>query len=130
MYRLWLWPLVIVCNRPVQLGHGGFQSSQVAIVVPLTMVGAAVRLDLRLCGRYQSQTDTVLKNVSGQGNFGLSRGSQIALGVFALLFALVMFAMGINCAGQIFTSIGCRERFVYWWREHALLPRKYRGLLR
>ena len=66
MYRLWLWPLVIV-------GIGLSSWAMVALalpkwlfVVPLTLVGAAVKLDLRLCGRDERQTDTVLKNVSGR----------------------------------------------------------------
>jgi hypothetical protein len=126
MYRLWLWPLVIVVIGLSSWAMVAFNLPKWLFVVPLTMVGAAVRLDLRLCGRYQSQTDTVLKNVSGQGNFGLSRGSQIALGVFALLFALVMFAWASTAPGNFYFN-RLPGAFCLLVAGACLLPRKYRG---
>jgi len=126
MYRLWLWPLVIV-------GIGLSSWAMVALalpkwlfVVPLTLVGAAVKLDLRLCGRDERQTDTVLKNVSGRGVLGLSRGSQIALGAFALLFALIMFAWASTAPGNFYFNL-LPAAFCLLVAGACLLPRKYRG---
>jgi hypothetical protein len=126
MYRLWLWPLVIVGIGLSSWAMVGLSLPKWLFVVPLILVGAAVRLDLRLSGGDKIQTDTVLKNVSGQGDFGLSRGSQIVLGVVALLFALVMFGWASTAPGNVYFN-KLPGGFCLLLAGACLLPRKYRG---
>ena len=100
MYRLWLWPLVILGIGLSSWAMVAFDLPKWLFVVPLTFVGTAVRLDLKLSGADQRQSDTVLENASGKGDFGLSRGSQIALGLVAVLFALIMYAWASTAPGN------------------------------
>ena len=126
MYRLWLWPLVIVGIGFSSWAMVEFALPKWLFVVPLAMVGLAVRLDLRLSGSDQRQTDTVLVNVAGQGDFGLSRGSQVALGIFAVLFSLIMFAWASTAPGDpYFTNLP--GLFCLLVAGACLLPRRYRG---
>jgi hypothetical protein len=126
MYRLWLWPLVIAGISLSSWTMVEFDLPKWLFVVPLTLVGAAVRLDLVLSGSDQRQSDTVLNNVTGQGDFGLSRGSQIALGAFALLFAIVMFAWASTAPGNTYFN-ELPGIFCLLVAGACLLPRKYRG---
>jgi hypothetical protein len=126
MHRLWLWPLVIVGIGISSWAMVEYRLPKWLFLVPLALVGLAVRLDLKLSGRDQIQTDTVLSNVSGGGDFGLSRGSQIALGVFALLFAFIMFAWSSTAPGSpYFNSLP--GLFCLLVAGACVLPAKYRG---
>lgn len=126
MYRLWLWPLVIVGIGFSSWAMVEYGLPKWLFVVPLALVGLAVRLDLKLAGRDQIQTDTVLSNVSGAGVLGLSRGSQIALGIFALLFAFIMFAWASTAPGNTYVK-GLPGLFCLLVAGACLLPRKFRG---
>ena len=126
MYRLWLWPLVIAGISFSSWAMVEFHLPRWLIVVPLTLVGAAVRIDLRLSVSDQRQTDAVLSNVSGQGDFGLSRGSQIVLGIVALFFTLIMFAWASIAPGNpYFKSLP--GLFCLLVAGACLLPRRFRG---
>jgi hypothetical protein len=126
MHRLWLWPLVIAGIGLSSWAMVEYDLPKWLFVVPLALVGFAVRLDLRLSGSDQIQTDTVLSNVSGRGDFGLSRGSQIAIGIIALLFALIMFAWASTAPGNpYFKSLP--GLFCLLVAGACLLPRRYRG---
>lgn len=126
MYRLWLWSLVIVGIGISSWAMVTFNLPKWLFVVPLTLIGFAVRLDLRLSGSDQRQTDTVLNNVTGQGDFGLSRGSQITLGIFALLFALIMFAWASTAPGNAYFN-KLPGLFCMLVGGACLLPGRYRG---
>ena len=56
MYRLWLWPLVIAGIGLSSWAMVGLSLPKWLFVVPLILVAAAVRLDLRLCGKDKIQT--------------------------------------------------------------------------
>jgi hypothetical protein len=126
LYRLWLWPLVVVGIALSSWVMVGLSLPRWLFVVPLTLVGAAVRLDLRLSGADQRPTDTVLKNVSGHGDFGLSRGSQIAIGLFALLFAFIMFTWASTAPGNFYFN-RLPGAFCILIAGACLLPRRLRG---
>lgn len=126
MYRLWLWPLVIAGISLSSWAMVEFNLPKWLFVIPLTLVGAAVRIDLRLSCSDQRQTDTVLSNVSGQGDFGLSRGSQIVLGIVALLFALIMFAWASTAPGNTYFK-QLPGLFCLLVAGACLLPRRFRG---
>jgi hypothetical protein len=126
MYRIWLWPLVIIGIGASSWAMVDYDLPEWLFVVPLALVGVAIRLDLRLSGSDQRQTDTVLQNVSGQGDFGLSRGSQIALGLVALLFALIMFAWASSAPGNPYFS-KLPGMFCLLVAGASLLPRRFRG---
>jgi len=126
MYRIWLWPVVVLGIALSSWAMVTWNLPKWIFVVPLALVGAAVRLDLRLCGKDQRQVDTVLKNVSGHGDFGLSRGSQIAIGVFALLFAFVMFAWASTAPGNFYFN-RLPGVFCILVASACLLPRRLRG---
>ncbi|MBK9132046.1 MAG: hypothetical protein IPM20_10500 [Gammaproteobacteria bacterium] len=126
MYRIWLWPQVIIGIGISSWAMVEYDLPKWLFVVPLALVGLAIRLDLRLSGSDQRQTDTVLQNVSGQGDFGLSRGSQIAIGIVALLFALIMFVWASSAPGNpYFTKLP--GLFCLLVAGACLLPRRYRG---
>lgn len=126
MHRLWLWPLVIVGIGFSSWAMVEYGLPKWLFVVPLALVGLAVRLDLKFSGRNQIQTDTVLSNVSGRGDLGLSRGSQIAIGIFALLFAFIMFAWASTAPGNLYFK-SLPGLFFLLLAGACLLPRKYRG---
>lgn len=126
VYRLWLWPLVIAGIGLSSWAMVEFNLPEWLFVIPLTLVGAAVRIDLRLSGNDQRQSDTVLSNVSGQGDFGLSRGAQIVLGIFALLFALIMFAWASTAPGKPYFN-QLPGIFCLLVAGACLLPRRFRG---
>jgi hypothetical protein len=126
MYRLWLWPLVIVGIGFSSWAMVRYELPKWLFTIPLALIGLAVDLDLRLSGIDKRQTDTVLQNVTGQGVFGLSRGSQVALGIFSLLFALIMFAWASTAPGNpYFTRLP--GLFCLLVAGACLLPRRYRG---
>jgi hypothetical protein len=126
MYRLWLWPQVIIGITLSSWAMVAYDLPKWLFVVPLVLVGLAIRLDLRLSGNDRRQTDTVLKNVSGQGDFGLSRGSQIALGIMALLFTFIMFAWASTTPGNPYFN-KLPGLFCVLVTGACLLPRRYRG---
>jgi len=126
MYRVWLWPLVIACIGLSSWAMVEYEPPKWLFVVPLAVVGVAIRLDLWLSGNDQRQTDTVLSNVTGQGDFGLSRGSQITLGVVALLFGLIMFAWASTAPGDTYFN-KLPGLFCLLVAGACLLPSKYRG---
>jgi len=126
MHRLWLWPLVIAGIGLSSWAMVEYKLPNWLFVVPFALVGFAIRLDSRLSGRDQVQTDTVLSNVTGRGDFGLSRGSQIAIGIFALLFALMMFAWASTAPGNPYFK-GLPGLFFLLVAGACLLPPRYRG---
>jgi hypothetical protein len=126
MYRLWLWPIVVTGIGLSSWAMVEYDLPQWLFFVPLIMVGLAVRLDLALSGSDQRQTDTVLRNVSGQGDFGLSRGSQIAVGMIAFLFALIMFAWASTAPGNPYFN-NLPGLFCVLVSGACLPPRRYRG---
>lgn len=96
------------------------------LIVPLTLIGFAVQVDLKLARVTERETDTVLKNVSGEGDLGLSRGSQITVGIFALLFALIMFLWASTAPGNPYFN-NLPGTFCLLVAGACLLPRGIRG---
>ena len=126
MYRLWLWPLVIVGIGLASWAMVNYDLPGWLFSVALVLIGFATKVDLKLSGSDQREIDTVLKNVSGKGAFGLRRGSQVTLGVVSILFALMLFAWAYTAPGnKYFTNLP--GLFCVLVASACLLPRKYRG---
>ncbi len=126
MHRIWLWPLVIIGIGLSSWAMVEYNFPEWVFYLLIAPIGFAVKLDSKLSGSDLRKSDSVLDKVSGKGDFGLSRGSQIALGVVSLLFALIMFAWASTAPGDAFFN-RLPGLFCLLVACSCLLPGRFRG---